>query len=202
MVRPNGEVSSPSPPADDPHRLFVNRELSFLAFNRRIVAEAADQSVPLLERLKFAAIVAANLDEFFMVRVAGLKQQQKSGVLEAGPDGMLPSEQLAAIHKRVTRQIDELESVLLDDLFPALAAQGIHIFSPEQIDGKAAEALAEHFDTQIFGMLTPMAVDPGHPFPFLKNRTLNLAVHLLPESSPNWLPPSTSTSITASACAG
>lgn len=185
MVRANGEVSSPSPPADDPHRLFVNRELSFLAFNRRIVQEAADRSVPLLERLKFAAIVAANLDEFFMVRVAGLKQQQKSGVLEAGPDGMLPSEQLGAIHKRVTRQIDELESVLLDDLFPALAAQGIHIFSPEQIDGAAAEALAEHFDTQIFGMLTPMAVDPGHPFPFLKNRTLNLAVHLLPESSPN-----------------
>ncbi len=164
---------------------FVNRELSFLAFNRRILDEAADPAVPLLERLKFVAIVSANLDEFFMVRVAGLKQQLKSGVLEAGPDGMLPSEQLFAIRQRVATQIEAQEALLLGELMPRLRDEKIHILSPGDMTSDVRTALRPYFDTQIFGMLTPMAVDPGHPFPFLKNRTLNLAVHLLPMSSPD-----------------
>jgi polyphosphate kinase len=163
---------------------FVNRELSFLEFNRRILDEAADASVPLLERLKFVSIVSANLDEFFMVRVAGLKQQLKSGVLEAGPDGMLPSEQLYAIRQRVATQIEAQESLLLQELLPRLAEEKIHILSRNDIPDDIRASLRPYFDTQVFGMLTPMAVDPGHPFPFLKNRTLNLAVHLLPASSP------------------
>jgi polyphosphate kinase len=163
---------------------FANRELSFLEFNQCIVEEARSESVPLLERLKFAAIVGANLDEFFMIRVAGLKQQLKSGVLETGPDGMLPAEQLRRIAGRVARQVADVERVLLDDLMPRLAQQGIRLLRVSELPALAAAHVRQVFDEQVFGMLTPLAVDPGHPFPLLKNRSLNLAVHLLPEDTP------------------
>lgn len=163
--------------------LFQNRELSFLQFNQRIVQEAANPAVPLLERLKFISIVSANLDEFFMVRVAGLKQQLKSGVLEAGPDRMLPGEQLTEISRRVAEQIGQQERVLMDDVIPALARENVHILTVADLSQAGQAALRAHFERQIFPMLTPLAVDPGHPFPFLKNRTLNLAVHLVPEAS-------------------
>lgn len=166
----------------DPGR-FQNRELSFLEFNERIVQEAEDPKVPLLERLKFIGIVSSNLDEFFMVRVAGLKQQTKSGVLEAGPDKMLPKEQLSAISVRVTRQIEAQERALLDDVVPALAKEGLHLSTVDALPEATRAELASLFARQIFPMLTPLAVDPGHPFPFLKNRTLNLAVHLVPEAA-------------------
>lgn len=172
----------PPEPTWDP-ALFQNRELSFLEFNQRIVDEAADPQVPLLERLKFISIVSANLDEFFMVRVAGLKQQLKSGVLEAGPDRMLPGEQLTEVSQRVATQIAEQERILLDDVIPALAKENVHLLKVADLSPEARGALAEHFEQRIFPMLTPLAVDPGHPFPFLKNRTLNLAVHLVPESA-------------------
>ena len=167
----------------EPANLFVNRELSFLEFNQLIVDEASDPTVPLLERLKFIAIVSANLDEFFMVRVAGLKQQLKSGVLEAGPDGMLPSEQLNAISARVSRQVETQVRILQDDILPALDREGIRILRVAELPRKARAELSKVFDERIFPMLTPLAVDPGHPFPFLKNRSLNLAVHLLPEAA-------------------
>ena len=164
--------------------LFVNRELSFLEFNQRILDEAADPAVPLLERLKFISIVSANLDEFFMIRVAGLKQQLKSGVMETGPDGMVAREQLGAIAPRVASQLAVQEAILIDDLFPALADEGIEVMSVADLDHEARDRLEQRFRRQIFPMLTPLAVDPGHPFPFLKNRTLNLAVHLLPKGGP------------------
>ncbi len=164
--------------------LFVNRELSFLEFNQRIVQEAADPAVPLLERLKFISIVAANLDEFFMIRVAGLKQQLKSGVLETGPDGMLPKEQLGAITDRASRQTEDAERILMDELIPALRAAGIDLTEVARLDSETRAIVETRFEEQVFPMLTPMAVDPGHPFPFLKNRTLNLAVHLLPLQAP------------------
>src|SRR5262245_53164710 len=104
-------------------RLFMNRELSFLEFNQRIVDEAADPAVPLLERLKFISIISANLDEFFMIRVAGLKQQLQSGVMETGPDGMLPREQLKGSLERVARQVAEKERILVDELLPSLAKE-------------------------------------------------------------------------------
>lgn len=173
--------SAPATPA--PSNLFVNRELSFLEFNLRIVDEAADPSVPLLERLKFLAIVSANLDEFFMVRVAGLKQQLKSGVMDAGPDGMLPSEQLAAISVRAAAQIAAQERVLLDEVLPALRGQGIQVLHVAELSTEEAEVLRTYFRRQLFPILTPLAIDPGHPVPFIKNRTLNLAIHLLPEAS-------------------
>ncbi|MGF1508500.1 MAG: polyphosphate kinase 1 [Myxococcota bacterium] len=162
---------------------FGNRELSFLEFNQRIVEEARQPSVPLLERLKFAAIVGANLDEFFMVRVAGLKQQRKSGVLETGPDGMLPGEQLRRITARVSKQVLDVEDVLLNDLFPRLEQEGVRIGGVSDLDVEQRVQIRRVFDHQLFPMLTPLAVDPGHPFPLLKNRALNLAVHLLPEDS-------------------
>jgi len=160
---------------------FANRELSFLEFNQRVVDEAADPSVPLLERLKFVAIVGANLDEFYMIRVAGLKQQHKSGVLEVGPDGMLPAEQLGTIRRRVESQVRHVEQIALDELLPDLARAGVHLLRVDDLDEMASEGLRRHFEDAIFGMLTPLAVDPGHPFPLLENRSLNLAVHLLPE---------------------
>ncbi len=164
--------------------VFANRELSFLQFNRRIVDEARDPDVPLLERLKFVSIVGANLDEFFMIRVAGLKQQVKSGSLEVGPDGMTPSEQLRAIREEVSAQVAETESILLDELVPALHEEGIHLLSVDELDEEAQAGLSHFFREQLFGMLTPLAVDPGHPFPLLRNRCLNLAVHLLPAGAP------------------
>lgn len=178
-------MSSSARGAGGPAELFANRELSFLEFNQRVVAEAADPDVPLLERLKFVSIVGANLDEFFMIRVAGLEQQLKSGVLETGPDGMLPSEQLAAIQARVSRQVADVERMTYDELLPALAREGVHLLEVSALGASARAQLARHFEEQLFGMLTPLAVDPGHPFPLLRNRSLNLAVHLLPEAAPD-----------------
>ena len=163
--------------------LFVNRELSFLAFNQRVVEETADPRIPLLERLKFASIVSANLDEFFMIRVAGLKQQIKSGVQDSGPDRMLPTEQLHAVRERVAAQIEQLETLLLQDIFPSLRVEGIAIVRIEELSVQAQAQLAEYFEQRVFPILTPLAVDPGHPFPFLKNRSLDVAVHVLPERS-------------------
>ncbi|MEM7677889.1 MAG: hypothetical protein AAF449_17975, partial [Myxococcota bacterium] len=167
------------------HRLFTNRELAYLAYNRRIVEEAADPTVPLLQRLRFAALVGANLDAFFMARVAGLKQQVKSGVLETGPDGLLASQQLTAVRVEVKEQVASLENVLLDELMPALETEGIRISSVSGLGKMAQARLKVRFETEIFPILTPLAVDPGHPFPFLKNCSLNLAVHLVPSTSPD-----------------
>lgn len=174
-------LDDPRPTRRTDPRLFVNRELSFLAFNQRVLAEASDRSLPLLERLKFASIVSANLDEFFMIRVAGLRQQFKSNVLESGPDGMLAGEQLRAVRERVGEQVVEQEAMLLEELLPSLREHGIALVDFSELDAPARGQLEEVFQTNIFPMLTPLAVDPGHPFPFLKNRSLVIAVHLLPE---------------------
>ena len=160
---------------------FANRELSFLEFNQLIVDEAQDPRVPLLERVKFLSIVSSNLDEFFMIRVAGLNQQQKSGVLETGPDGMLPQEQLNAICERVARQVEDQERVFLSDVLPSLARERIHLLRDVDLPAEDSAFVEAHFDRKIFPMLTPMAVDPGHPFPILRNRSQNLAVFLVPE---------------------
>ena len=166
------------------HVLFRNRELSFLAYNWRVIEEAADPEVPLLERLKFIAIAGANLDSFFMVRVAAIKQQLKDRVLEAGLDGMLPREQLDVIRSQVAEQVTEQERILLEELMPALTEKGIGVVKVKDLPIAARRSLQARFETEMFPMLTPLAVDPGHPFPSLKNRSLNLAVHLLPQSSP------------------
>jgi polyphosphate kinase len=164
-------------------KLFLNRELSWLSFNQRVLDEARDASLPLFERLKFLTIVSSNLDEFFMVRVAGLKQQLLGGVVETAADGMLPAEQLTAIsdvaHDMVSNQYKSWRAEVL----PALAAAGSAILGPDEMTPDQRAAARGHFTTHVFPALTPLAVDPGHPFPHLRNKSLNIAVLLRKEGA-------------------
>ncbi|HWL84708.1 MAG TPA: polyphosphate kinase 1 [Polyangiaceae bacterium] len=156
--------------------LYLNRELSWLEFNSRVLAEAENEAVPLLERLKFHAIFASNLDEFFMVRVAGLKQQMTGEVGDLPPDGMTPAEQLAAISTRVHALVAQQGASLETHLLPRLAEQGTLLVTPEQLSPEQLSQLDGMFHNEIFPILTPIAVDPGHPFPHLRNKSLNLGV--------------------------
>ncbi len=158
--------------------LFINRELSWLAFNDRVLAESKNTSLPLFERLKFLSIAASNLDEFFMVRVAGLKQQTLSGVAEKGPDGMLPAEQLTAIGRRVHATIADQHRIWRDELMPALTDKGLFLLSADALTAEQKSVARAHFTANVFPALTPLAVDPGHPFPHLRNKSINIAVLL------------------------
>jgi polyphosphate kinase len=159
-------------------RLYINRELSWLAFNERVLEEAADATLPLFERLRFLGIVATNLDEFFMVRVAGLKQQLAGGVAETGPDAMLPADQLAAISEKAHGLVGTLYKIWREELVPALATQGLTIVGRADLSAEQKQAARAHFLSAVFPALTPLAIDPGHPFPHLRNKSLNLAVLL------------------------
>ena len=171
-------VLSSEPELDaDPDR-FLNRELSWLDFNARVLESAADPRVPLLERAKFCAIFSQNLDEFFQVRVAGLSDQLVAKLGRTSPDGKSPGDQLKAIAARVGDLVDRLEHLFLEDIVPALADVGIVFSSWEDLDEDDREYLVEEFDTRIFPVLTPLAVDPGHPFPYISSLSLNLAVVL------------------------
>jgi len=175
-------ASAPLAPAEVPpsltdSRLYINRELSWLAFNARVLEEGCDPSVPPLERLKFLAIHSANLDEFFMIRVAGLKQQIASGHVEdTGPDGMSASEQLQLIAQKCHEHTVKKYRTLLDEVMPALARAGLRILRPTDITPAMDAFLQDYFAREVFPVLTPIAVDPGHPFPHLRNKSLNLAV--------------------------
>ncbi len=170
----------PGPVDDGPDlratSLYLNREISWLEFNARVLAEAENEAVPLLERLKFHAIVASNLDEFFMVRVAGLKQQLTGEVGEMPPDGLTVAEQLHAISLRVHDLGERQSNNLLHNLLPKLVEQGIHLVKPEALPSDAQAALDQRFKNEIFPILTPIAIDPGHPFPHVRNKSLNLGV--------------------------
>lgn len=161
--------------ANEP-RLYLNRELSWLEFNQRVLDEAADRTVPLLERLKFLAIVSGNLDEFFMIRVAGLKQALAGDVDELPADGMSPAEQLVAIGARAHRMVEEQYALFRDPLLRELEAAGLVLEGPEQWSPRTEQFLAEYFAREIYPVLTPLAIDPGHPFPRLKNKSINLAL--------------------------
>jgi polyphosphate kinase len=156
--------------------LYLNRELSWLEFNARVLSEAENETVPLLERLKFHAIVSSNLDEFFMVRVAGLKQQLTGEVGEIQPDGLTVAEQLTAIATRVHQLVERQNDNLMVNLLPRLASAGIVIVKPEKLPPDSQAALDARFHSEIFPILTPIAIDPGHPFPHLRNKSLNLGV--------------------------
>ncbi len=162
---------------------FTNRELSWLHFNARVLARAEDESEPELERLKFCAIYASNLDEFFMVRVAGLKDQVAAGITRTPPDGYTPLAQLRQIKRLADRQLFRLESVHTDSLRAALAAKGVDIIDWDELDEVERAFAADEFETRIFPILTPLAVDPGHPFPYISNLSLNLAVQVFDPSS-------------------
>jgi polyphosphate kinase len=160
---------------DDPKNYF-NRELSWLEFNYRVLYEALDDRIPLLERLKFMAIVSTNLDEFFMVRVAGLKQQVKAEVRKLTPDGRSPQQQLNDISDRLHPIFAEQHQHFQTILRPQLADHGIYLLDYIDLNQEQRTYLQTYFEEKIFPVLTPLAVDPGHPFPFISNLSLNLAV--------------------------
>jgi polyphosphate kinase len=162
--------------------LFINRELSLLEFQRRVLQEARDPSNPLLERVKFLAILGSNLDEFFMVRVAGLRKQLDAGVVDLPPDGMTPAEQLAAIRKMAWQLMMEARECLNDELLPELEKAGIHILDYAALNERQKVVVDGYFDEVVFPVLTPLAFDPGHPFPHISNLSLNLAIVIREEN--------------------
>ena len=158
--------------------LYSNRELSWLEFNQRVVEEAEDSTNPLLERVKFLCIVSSNLDEFFEIRVAGLRQQRESKVSQAGPDGMSPNEQLVAISQRVRKMVDDQYRLWNETLVPGLEKQNIFFLPYDDLSDDEKKYYTDYFEKSVYPVLTPLAVDPVHPFPQLLNKSLNVAVEL------------------------
>ena len=198
------KISPPSAPALDLRdpALYINRELSWLAFNRRVLHEALDARTPLLERLKFLGIFSSNLDEFYQVRVAGLKRQVAAGIVERTADGMTPEAQLHAIAEIVRDLVRQHRRCLHDEILPRLAEHGL-VLHPSLGDLPRDERsrLDAYFHSNVFPVLTPLAVDPGHPFPYISNLSLSLAVVLrgadgeerfarvkVPKILPRWVP--------------
>jgi polyphosphate kinase len=173
------KLETPALPTLDDPSLYINRELSWLAFNRRVLEEGLDPGVPLLERIKFLAIFASNLDEFFMVRVGGLQQKVEAGInVGSGADRMPPREQLANISKTVAELYQSAYQCLREQLLPALEKEGIFLRINKDVLDKQKDALSAYFRGDIFPVLTPLAIDQVHPFPHLLNKSLNLAVLL------------------------
>ena len=174
------------PPAErdlaDPS-LYLNREVSWLQFNDRVLSLATDPTTPLLERLRFLSIFATNLDEFFMVRVSGLREQVEAAVATRGSDGWTPTETLEAIRKHIGPAVETQTRCFLDEMLPALEAAGIHLADVGALGSQDRDYLREYFQDQVFPVLTPLAVDPGHPFPYLSNLSLSLAVTVRDPSS-------------------
>ena len=192
-----------SPPPIDLGRpdLYLNRELSWLAFNGRVLHEALDPRTPLLERLKFLGIFASNLDEFFQIRVAGLKDQLAAGYAERSPDGRTPEEQLREIAVLVRGLIADHARCLNDEVLPGLARMGAGLLDIEQLSEDERHQVDRYFRDNVFPVLTPLAVDPAHPFPYISNLSLSLAVVLrdpeggerfarvkVPKILPRWVP--------------
>ncbi len=159
------------------HRTYyLNRELSWLQFDERVLEEALDAKNPLLERVKFLSIFSSNLDEFFMIRVSGLRRQLAGGALHAPPDGMSPAEQLTAIRDRLDPALDQAADCWTNEIRPQLKREGIKILNHEDLKSKQRKLLRKLFKREIFPALTPLAFDPGHPFPHISNLSINLAV--------------------------
>jgi polyphosphate kinase len=173
-VQPDSDQTAPSPAPEAPR--YLNRELSQLDFDERVLAMAEDPKLPLLERVRFLAIFSQNLDDFFQVRVAGLKEQVLAAVAVASPDGMSPLEQLRAIRGRVEGLVARQVASFNDGIVPALADAGIALVRADAVTKKELSQLHSVFRQQIFPVLTPLAVDPGHPFPYISHLSLNLAV--------------------------
>ena len=158
--------------------LYINRELSNLSFQWRVFDEARDPRNPLLERVRFMAIVDSNLDEFFMVRVGGLRMQRDAGIMDAPADGLTPPRALAAIRKEAQKLLEETRRYFREELVPSLNQSGIRVMSYNDLNGRQRETVNAYFNEVIFPVLTPLAVDPGHPFPHISNLSLNLAILL------------------------
>ncbi len=164
------------PTAGGATRLFFNRELSLLEFHRRVLEEGLDPTNPVLERLKFLGIFASNLDEFFMIRVSGLKEELEENVTELSSDGMTPEEQLNEIRRRVLPMVEQQTKCLLEEIIPILAAENIHLVAHDILSDAEKETLRSYFLEKVFPVLTPLAVDPSHPFPYISPLSLNLGL--------------------------
>ncbi|HEV2820346.1 MAG TPA: RNA degradosome polyphosphate kinase, partial [Solirubrobacteraceae bacterium] len=173
-VEPEPEPEAPSDLRDP--SLYTNRELSWLDFNDRVLQLAEDPDAPLMERVKFAAIWTSNLDEFFMIRVAGLHDQVAAGLQDRGADGLTPSQVIDAVAERVAGQYARLARCLERDLRPALAEHDMHMLRLDEVPATQCEELAERFRRLVFPVLTPLAVGLGRPFPYISNLSLSLAV--------------------------
>jgi polyphosphate kinase len=158
------------------HSLYINRELSWLEFNRRVLDEARDMRHPLLERVKFLAIFSTNLDEFFMIRVSGLKDQLAAGIIAPTVDGLTPREILAEIRRRVLPMLREQRYIFYSDMLPALSAAGIDVLHYGELAPEEQDQLRAYFVDEVLPVVTPLAFDPGRPFPHISNLSLNLAV--------------------------
>lgn len=174
------EKTDAPPPVKD-SRYLLNRELSWLEFNRRVLEEALDDTNPLLERLKFLSIFSTNLDEFFMIRVAGLKEQVAENVATTSRDGMTADEQLKEIRARLLPMLEQQINCLQNDVLPQLADNGIKIYRQKDLSKGAAKKLNEYFLKNIFPVLTPQAVDESHPFPYVSNLSLNVGLAVSPD---------------------
>jgi polyphosphate kinase len=197
------EESAPAPVADlrDP-ALYINRQISWLSFNERVLNEALDPYWPLLERLKFLSIFHSNLDEFFMIRVSGLHEQLEAAVVEDSADGLSPRDQLRSIAQICRRQVEAAAKLFSAELAPALTKQRIHIRDWKSLSAETRKHACQYYRRTVFPVLTPLAVDPGHPFPFISNLSLSLAVEArdpankerkfarvkVPESLPRFVP--------------
>jgi polyphosphate kinase len=182
--------------------LYINRELSWLEFNARVLNEGFDSRNPLLERLKFLSIFSTNLDEFYMVRVAGLRRQLAAGMQAPGPDGLSAADQIEAIRVRVADLIARQQAALHDEILPELQQHGVKLVGMDELSADEYQKIDEFFESQVFPVLTPLAVDPSHPFPYISNLSLSLAVQLkhpetgteefarvkVPKSLPRWVP--------------
>ncbi|HUX32927.1 MAG TPA: polyphosphate kinase 1 [Gemmatimonadaceae bacterium] len=181
--------------------LYFNRELSWLAFNERVLHEAQDDRNPLLERVKFLAIFANNLDEFIMVRVAGLRRQVAAGVQQTPPDGLTPQEQLDALGRKIA-ELTAVQNACLAELLERLGDHGVRLVPVDELDASERGAMDAYFRREVFPVLTPLVVDPGHPFPHISNLSISLAVEIrdpdtgavrfarvkVPRSLPRWVP--------------
>ncbi len=188
MVKENIESVETQPETEEEINLhepkyYVNRELSLLEFQRRVLEEAQDPNNPLLERVKFLAIVGSNLDEFFMVRVAGLKKQVDAGVIDFPPDGMSPAQQLAEIRKVALQLMSQVQETLKYEILPQLKQAGIHLLDYATLTQRQKDNVDKYFEEVVFPVLTPLAFDPGHPFPHISNLSLNLAVVIQDEKN-------------------
>jgi polyphosphate kinase len=170
-VSPNGEFDGPR---------YFNRELSWIEFNRRVLDEAMEENVPVLERLKFLSIFSTNLDEFFMIRVSGLKEQIEEDVRELSPDGLSPAEQLREIGKRLRPMLKKQTAYLNEVVLPELSDEGIKIEPYESLNAKDKKKLDKYFRDNLFPILTPQSVDSSHPFPYISNLSLNLGLFIEP----------------------
>ena len=159
------------------HKYYLNRELSWLQFNRRVLQEAVDPNNPLLEKLKFLAITSSNLDEFFMIRVAGLKHQKENGVKRRDIANMTAEEQLEAVSEGSQRLV-ACQYRYLKMILKELETEGLYFINPDEATPRQEKWLDDYFERQIFPVVTPMAVDSSHPFPFLASKSLNIALLL------------------------